>query len=35
VVPIFVAVIDFVLSAESEFIAALDRKLLSPRGASA
>ncbi len=35
VFPIFVAVIDFVLSAESEFIAALDRKLLSPRGASA
>jgi tetraacyldisaccharide 4'-kinase len=34
-IPIFVAVIDFVLSAESEFIAALERKLQSPRGALA
>jgi tetraacyldisaccharide 4'-kinase len=33
--PIFVAVIDFVLAAESEFIAALERKLQSPRGALA
>jgi tetraacyldisaccharide 4'-kinase len=35
VFPIFVAVIDFVLTAESEFLAALERKLQSPRGASA
>jgi tetraacyldisaccharide 4'-kinase len=34
-IPIFVAVIDFVLTAESEFIAALERKLQSPRGALA
>jgi hypothetical protein len=33
--PIFVAVIDFVLTAESEFIAALERKLQSPHGALA
>jgi len=33
--PIFVAVIDFVFTAESEFIAALERKLQSPRGALA
>jgi tetraacyldisaccharide 4'-kinase len=32
-IPIFVAVIDFVLAAESEFIAAVERKLQSPRGA--
>jgi tetraacyldisaccharide 4'-kinase len=31
-IPIFVAVIDFVLTAESEFIAAVERKLQSPRG---
>jgi|HubBroStandDraft_6_1064221.scaffolds.fasta_scaffold440242_1 tetraacyldisaccharide 4'-kinase len=34
-IPIFIAVIDFVLSAESEFLAALERKLQSPHGASA
>jgi tetraacyldisaccharide 4'-kinase len=34
-IPIFVTVIDFVITAESEFIAALDRKLQSPRGALA
>ncbi|HXJ05956.1 MAG TPA: tetraacyldisaccharide 4'-kinase [Candidatus Acidoferrum sp.] len=34
-IPIFVAVIDFVLTAESEFIAALERKLQSPRGGEA
>jgi tetraacyldisaccharide 4'-kinase len=34
-IPIFVAVIDFVITAESEFIAALERKLQLPRGASA
>jgi tetraacyldisaccharide 4'-kinase len=34
-IPIFVAVIDFVLTAESEFLAALERKLQSPRGAVA
>jgi tetraacyldisaccharide 4'-kinase len=34
-IPIFVAVIDFVLTAESEFLAALERKLQSPRGAPA
>jgi tetraacyldisaccharide 4'-kinase len=33
--PIFVAVIDFVLTAESEFLAAMERKLQLPRGASA
>jgi tetraacyldisaccharide 4'-kinase len=33
--PIFVAVIDFVLTAESEFFAALKRKLQSPHGAPA
>jgi tetraacyldisaccharide 4'-kinase len=33
--PIFVAVIDFVLTAESEFLAALERKLQSPLGAPA
>lgn len=33
--PIFVAAIDFVLTAESEFIAALERKLQSPRGVQA
>jgi tetraacyldisaccharide 4'-kinase len=31
-IPIFIAVIDFALSAESEFLAALERKLQSPRG---
>jgi tetraacyldisaccharide 4'-kinase len=35
VCPIFVAVIDFVLPAESEFVAALERKLQSPHGAPA
>jgi len=34
-IPIFVAVIDFVLSAESEFLATLERKLSSPHGAPA
>ena len=34
-IPIYVAVIDFVLSAESEFIAALERKLHPSHGASA
>ena len=34
-IPIFVAVIDFVLSAESEFLATLERKLSAPHGASA
>jgi tetraacyldisaccharide 4'-kinase len=34
-IPIFVAVIDFVLTAESEFIAAVERKLQSRRGAVA
>jgi hypothetical protein len=34
-IPIFVAAIDFVLTAESEFLAALERKLQSPRGAPA
>lgn len=33
--PIFVAAIDFVLTAESEFVAALERKLQSPRGVQA
>jgi tetraacyldisaccharide 4'-kinase len=33
--PIFVAAIDFVLTAESEFIAALERTLQLPRGAQA
>jgi tetraacyldisaccharide 4'-kinase len=33
--PIFVAAIDFVLSAESEFLATLERKLNSPHGAPA
>jgi tetraacyldisaccharide 4'-kinase len=33
-IPIFVAVIDFAMTAESEFIAALERKLQLPRGAS-
>ncbi|MGB7283413.1 MAG: tetraacyldisaccharide 4'-kinase [Candidatus Acidiferrum sp.] len=31
-IPIFIAVIDFVFTAENEFIAALERKLQSPRG---
>lgn len=35
VIPIYVAVIDFVLTAESEFLAALERKLQSPHGATA
>ena len=34
-IPIYVAVIDFELMAESEFIAALDQKLQSPRGVPA
>ncbi len=34
-IPIFVAVIDFAMTAESEFIAVLERKLRLPRGASA
>jgi tetraacyldisaccharide 4'-kinase len=34
-IPIFVAVIDFVLTAESEFLATLERKLSSPHGAPA
>jgi len=34
-IPIFVAVIDFVLTAESEFIAAVERKLQFPSGAQA
>lgn len=34
-IPIFVAVIDFVLNAESEFLAALERKLQSSRGVPA
>ena len=34
-IPIFVAVIDFVLNAESEFLATLERKLSSPHGAPA
>jgi tetraacyldisaccharide 4'-kinase len=34
-IPIFVAAIDFVLTAESEFLAAMERKLQSPRGAPA
>jgi tetraacyldisaccharide 4'-kinase len=34
-IPIFVAVIDFVLTAESEFLAAIERKLQSPVGAVA
>ena len=34
-VPVFIAAIDFVLSAESEFLAALERKLQSPHGAPA
>jgi tetraacyldisaccharide 4'-kinase len=33
--PLFVAVIDFVLTAESEFLAALERKMHSPQGAPA
>ncbi len=35
VFPIFVAVIDCVLTAESEFLAAVERKLYSPQGVSA
>jgi tetraacyldisaccharide 4'-kinase len=35
VIPIFVAVIDFVLTAESEFLAALERKLQASRGVPA
>jgi tetraacyldisaccharide 4'-kinase len=35
ILPIFVAVIDFVLTAESEFLAALERKLHSLHGAPA
>ena len=31
-IPIFIATIDFVFTAESEFVAALERKLLAPRG---
>jgi tetraacyldisaccharide 4'-kinase len=34
-IPIFVAVIDFAMTAECEFIAVLERKLQLPRGASA
>ncbi len=34
-IPIFVAVIDFVLTAESEFLAALERKLQAPQGVPA
>jgi tetraacyldisaccharide 4'-kinase len=34
-IPIFVAVIDFELTAESEFLATLERKLSSPHGAPA
>jgi tetraacyldisaccharide 4'-kinase len=34
-IPIFIAVIDFEFGAESEFLAALERKLQSPHGASA
>jgi tetraacyldisaccharide 4'-kinase len=34
-IPIFIAVIDFVFTAESEFIFALEQKLNSPRGAEA
>ena len=34
-IPIFVAVIDFVLTAESEFLATLERKLSVPHGARA
>jgi tetraacyldisaccharide 4'-kinase len=34
-IPIFVAVIDFVVTAESEFIATLENKLQSPRGVAA
>ena len=34
-IPIFIAVIDFVLSAESEFLATLERKLQSVHGAPA
>ena len=34
-IPIFVAVIDFVLTAESEFLATLERKLSAPHGALA
>jgi tetraacyldisaccharide 4'-kinase len=34
-IPIFVAVIDFVLNAEIEFLATLERKLSAPHGASA
>jgi tetraacyldisaccharide 4'-kinase len=34
-IPIFVAVIDFVIAAESEFLAALERKLQASRGAPA
>jgi tetraacyldisaccharide 4'-kinase len=34
-IPIFVAVIDFVITAESEFMATLEKKLQSPRGVAA
>jgi tetraacyldisaccharide 4'-kinase len=34
-IPIFVAVIDFLVTAESEFIATLENKLQSPRGVAA
>jgi tetraacyldisaccharide 4'-kinase len=34
-IPIFIAIIDFVLTAESEFLTVLERKLQSPRGAPA
>ena len=33
--PVWVAVIDFVISAESEFVAAIDRVLREKRGAAA
>jgi tetraacyldisaccharide 4'-kinase len=34
-IPIFVSVIDFVFTAESDFVAALERKMQSPGGALA
>jgi tetraacyldisaccharide 4'-kinase len=34
-IPVYIAVIDFVISAESEFLAALKGKLVAPRGAVA
>jgi hypothetical protein len=33
--PVFIAVIDLVLTAESEFLAALERKIHSIQGAAA